>query len=51
MIGLVSVGSAAAGALLADAAPERALRIGFAILLLVTAARLVAGERRAAEDG
>jgi uncharacterized protein len=41
IMGLVSVGTAIAGALIADVAPERALRIGFAILLLATAAQLV----------
>ncbi len=50
-IGLISVVAAIAGALLADVAPERALRTGFAILLLLTAARLVqqarSGARRA----
>ncbi len=46
VIGLVSVVSAVAGALLADIAPERLLRTGFAILLLITAARLVATARR-----
>jgi uncharacterized protein len=46
IIGLVSVGTAIAGALIADAAPERALRIGFALLLLATAVQLVLRERR-----
>ncbi len=46
VIGLVSAVSALAGALLADVAPERALRTGFAILMLVTAARLIATARR-----
>lgn len=44
-IGLISVAAAVAGALLADAAPERALRTGFAALLLLTAWRLVRRER------
>ena len=48
VIGLFSVVSAVAGALLAEVAPERMLRTGFAILLLITAARLVAGARRGA---
>lgn len=39
-IGGASVGSAIAGALIAEAAPEHALRIGFAIVLLATAAHL-----------
>jgi uncharacterized membrane protein YfcA len=41
IIGLLSVGTAIAGVFIAEAAPERALRIGFAILLLVTALQLV----------
>jgi uncharacterized protein len=48
-IGLASVVSVIAGALVADAAPEKALRIGFAILLALTAAQLVIRTRRAAE--
>ena len=47
-IGLASVVSVIAGALVADAAPERALRIGFAILLALTAAQLIIRTRRAA---
>jgi len=47
IIGLVSSVSAVAGAFLADAAPERALRAGFALLLLATAAQLVARARKA----
>jgi uncharacterized membrane protein YfcA len=47
VIGAVSVVTAVLGALLADVAPERALRLGFAVLLLVTAAQLVARARRA----
>jgi len=46
IIGAVSAVTAVAGALIADVAPERALRIGFALLLLVTAARLVQTARR-----
>ena len=45
-IGLLSAGTAVAGALIADAAPERALRIGFALLLLLTAAQLVIRARK-----
>lgn len=45
VIGLVSVVTAVAGALIADVAPERALRVGFAILLVATAAQLVVRER------
>lgn len=51
VIGLVSVVGAVGGALLAEVAPERALRTGFAVLLLVTAARLVATARRASAPG
>jgi len=47
-IGLMSAGTAVAGALIADAAPERALRIGFAALLVLTAVQLVHRARRAA---
>lgn len=45
-IGLLSAGTAVVGALIADAAPERALRIGFALLLLLTAAQLVIRARK-----
>ncbi len=48
VIGLASTVTALAGALLADAAPERALRAGFALLLLATAAHLVVRARRPA---
>jgi uncharacterized membrane protein YfcA len=47
-IGLMSAGTAVAGALIADAAPERALRIGFAALLVLTAAQLVIRARKEA---
>ena len=46
VIGLVSVATAIAGALIADVAPERALRLGFASLLVVTAAQLVLRARQ-----
>lgn len=46
IIGLVSVATAIVGALIADVAPERALRLGFAVLLLITAAQLVVRARR-----
>ncbi len=46
IIGLVSVATAIVGALIADVAPERALRLGFAVLLLVTAAQLVMRTRK-----
>lgn len=45
IIGAVSVGTAVLGALIADVAPERVLRVGFAVLLLATAAQLVARAR------
>jgi uncharacterized membrane protein YfcA len=40
-IGLASVATAVAGALIAEAAPEKALRIGFAALLALTAIQLI----------
>ena len=46
-IGLASVATAVAGALIADAAPEKALRIGFAALLALTAIQLILRDRRA----
>jgi uncharacterized protein len=46
LIGLVSVAAAVAGALIADVAPERALRLGFALLLVITAVQLVLRTRR-----
>jgi uncharacterized protein len=46
VMGLVSVATAVAGAFIADAAPERALRLGFAVLLMATAIQLVLRERR-----
>ena len=48
VMGLVSVSTAIAGALIADAVPERALRVGFALLLVATAVQLVRA-RRASE--
>lgn len=48
IMGLVSVATAIAGALIADVAPERALRLGFAALLVLTAVQLVLRTRRAA---
>jgi uncharacterized membrane protein YfcA len=41
VMGLVSVVTAIAGALIADVAPERVLRIGFALLLVATAVQLI----------
>ena len=46
IMGLVSVATAIAGALIADVAPERALRLGFAALLVLTAVQLVLRTRR-----
>jgi uncharacterized protein len=46
-IGLASIGSAIVGALIADGSPDRALRLGFAVLLVFTAIQLVRGARRA----
>lgn len=46
VMGLVSIATAVVGAFIADAAPERALRIGFAVLLIATAAQLVLRARR-----
>jgi uncharacterized protein len=48
VIGGVSTVSAVAGALIADVAPERLLRLGFAALLLFTAAQLALRARRGA---
>jgi uncharacterized membrane protein YfcA len=52
IMGVASIVTAIAGALIADAAPERVLRIGFAILLVATAIQMVlrtrATQRRAA---
>lgn len=50
-MGLVSIPTAIAGALLADVLPERALELGFAALLLATAAQLTLRTRRAARTG
>lgn len=46
IIGLVSIATAIVGALIADVAPERALRLGFAVLLVLTAIQLVLKARR-----
>jgi uncharacterized membrane protein YfcA len=48
-IGLASAGTVVAGALIADAAPEKALRIGFAVLLVLTAIQLILRARRGGE--
>jgi len=50
VMGVVSVVTAIAGALIADAAPERALRLGFALLLVATAIQLVLRTRRQERD-
>lgn len=47
VMGAASIIAAVAGALIADAAPERALRVGFAVLLLVVAVQLVVKVRKA----
>ena len=47
IMGLVSVVTAIIGALIADAAPERALRIGFAVILVATAIQMVQRTRSA----
>ena len=49
VIGMASVITAIGGALIADVAPERLLRIGFAILLVATAIQLILRTR--ASDG
>jgi len=46
VIGVASIGTAIIGSLLADVAPERVLRIGFALILVWTAWRIVRGVRR-----
>ena len=45
-VGLLAVGGAILGVVLANALPERALEIGFAGLLIVVAAQLVRGALR-----
>jgi uncharacterized membrane protein YfcA len=49
VLGLASVATAVAGALIADAASDRVLRVGFALLLVVTALQLVLRARRGEE--
>ena len=41
LLGVLAVGGAAVGVVIANAVPERALEIGFAVLMLFTAAQLV----------
>ena len=50
VMGGVSIVAAVAGALIADAAPERALRVGFAVLLVATAAQMVHRTRSARKN-
>lgn len=47
IMGLASVVTAIIGALVADQAPERALRIGFALLLVATAIQMTLRARKA----
>jgi uncharacterized membrane protein YfcA len=47
IMGLASIVTAIVGALIADAAPERLLRVGFAILLVATAVQMVLRTRAA----
>ena len=46
IIGVASIATAIIGALIADSAPERVLRAGYALILVWTAYRLVQGVRR-----
>lgn len=46
LLGVLGIAGAALGATLADLLPERALRIGFAILMLAIAANMIRGTRR-----
>jgi uncharacterized membrane protein YfcA len=46
IIGVASIATAIVGALIADSAPERVLRVGYALILIWTAYRLVQGVRR-----
>jgi uncharacterized protein len=48
VIGLASITTAVLGSLLADVAPQRVLRVGFALILIWTALRMVRGVRRRA---
>jgi uncharacterized membrane protein YfcA len=45
LLGLLATGGAALGVVIANAIPERALEIGFAVLMLFTAAQLVRSAR------
>lgn len=46
IIGVASIATAILGALLADSAPQQLLRVGYALILIWTAYRLVVGVRR-----
>ena len=46
LLGVLAVGGAGGGVALANAVPQRALEIGFALLILYVAARLVASAFR-----
>ena len=50
VIGVAAIATAVIGSLLADVAPQRLLRIGFALILVWTAWRLVRGARRDARQ-
>jgi uncharacterized membrane protein YfcA len=48
VIGLAAIATAVLGSLLADVAPQRVLRVGFAVILVWTALRIMHGVRRRA---
>ena len=50
LVGVLSVAGGAAGVAAANALPERALRLGFAAIMLMVAAQLVRRALRPAED-
>jgi uncharacterized membrane protein YfcA len=50
-LGVLAVGGAALGVVVANAVPERALKVGFALLMLFTAAQLVRKARRSSDRG
>ncbi len=50
VIGVAAIATAIIGSLLADVAPQRLLRIGFALILVWTAWRIVRGARRDARQ-